>query len=348
MDGTVMRYTHNTVESIDSVRTIEMLYGGENFVAALDRNGKIHFIAEYDAFVVQVISDTPTDLHFVQAACGYDHVVAITDTNRVITWGKPKRRGLIARMASWSSEIHAVPAEINTPNSARIVAVAAGNDVSFALDATGKLYTWGRRHLKDETMQTLNYHGVSTIACYRDHFICQTNDGAWWHNDQPLAIPLTLAPQYIKRIVANHAGDMCVIRTPDPLATLIGLHAVDINTMSGLATDARTALVENDVHTLYQLIQLTHDKLMQFSYFAVREEARNQLIQHIQDMLQSLQLPADWPTHAITVQHVVPNPYRPLYGWYLEPFGTRTVDAKSADKDPFDFDDDFLNFLNDD
>jgi hypothetical protein len=272
--------------------------------------------------------------------------VAITDTNHVITWGKPKRRGLIARMASWNSEIHAVPAEINTPNNTLIVAVAAGNDVSFALDATGKLYTWGRRHLKDETMQTLNYHGVSTIACYRDHFICQTNDGTWWHNDQPLAIPLTLASQYIKRIVANHAGDMCVIRTPDPLATLIGLHAVDINKMSGLATDARTALVENDVHTLYQLIQLTHDKLMQFSYFAVREEARTQLIQHIQDMLQSLQLPADWPTHAITVQHVVPN--RPLYGWYLEPFGTRTVDAKSADKDPFDFDDDFFDFLNDD
>ncbi len=345
MDGTVMRYTQNTVESIDSVRNIEMLYGGENFVAARNHNGKVYFIAEHEAFVVHVISDTPTDLHFAQVACGYDHVVAITDTNDVVTWGKQKRQGRISRIASWNSDIHAVPAEINTPN-VRIVAVAAGNDVSFALDTTGKLYTWGRRHLKDETVQTLNYHGVSTIACYRDHFICQTNDGSWWHNDQPLAIPLTLASQYIKRIVANHDGDICVIRTPDPLVTLIGLNEVDINKMSGLVTDTRTALIENNVHTLYQLIQLTHDKLMLISYFAVREEARNQLIQHIKDMLQSLQLPTDWPTHAITVQHVVPN--RPLYGWYFEPFGKDKLGVTSKDKDSFDFDDDFFNFLNDD
>lgn len=99
----------------------------------------------------------------VQIDCGGMHTIALTDDNKVVTWGV-NDKGALGRDTAWegglrdadASDSEDEEAELNPkestpidipasafPEGTRFVQVAAGDSCSFALTDTGLVYGWG-------------------------------------------------------------------------------------------------------------------------------------------------------------------------------------------------------------
>ena len=80
----------------------------------------------------------------VQLACGGRHCVASTEDGRVVTWGSREgcRLGRPVRHGASVAE-HAAPAVVAALEEMRVSVVSAAANSSVALDATGRLWTWG-------------------------------------------------------------------------------------------------------------------------------------------------------------------------------------------------------------
>ena len=107
--------------------------------------------------------DEPSKFHVVQLHCGGMHTVALTDRNRIVTWGV-NDNGALGRHTQWDgvqrdinedsgdegdgdlnpleSTPTALPRNSFTPGT-NFVQVVAGDSCSFALTDTGLVYGWG-------------------------------------------------------------------------------------------------------------------------------------------------------------------------------------------------------------
>jgi regulator of chromosome condensation len=99
-------------------------------------------------------------LRIVQLACGGMHTVALTEDNKIVTWGVNDNFAL-GRTTAWEggvrdidedeedgelNPIESTPTPIPTPSfpdGAKFVQVAAGDSCSFALTDTGLVFGWG-------------------------------------------------------------------------------------------------------------------------------------------------------------------------------------------------------------
>ncbi|KAI1357219.1 regulator of chromosome condensation 1/beta-lactamase-inhibitor protein II [Xylaria arbuscula] len=106
---------------------------------------------------------SPTAYHIVDFACGGMHTVALSTSNRIITWGV-NDNGALGRKTDWEGGLRDVDdesdngedAELNPlestpkeipakhfPSGTKFAQVAAGDSCSFALTDTGLVYGWG-------------------------------------------------------------------------------------------------------------------------------------------------------------------------------------------------------------
>jgi hypothetical protein len=324
-DGTVLQCTPTESAGVPVMANIAQLYGGENFVVGVDTQGKMHISYEYDRFANSV-GTIPAHSNIQLVACGFDYVIAYDALQRFVTWG------------SNDHQCREIPPELM---SRKVVALAAGYDRSFALDTQGRLYAWGYHELTSDTIQHLNRHTVRTIACYGKHFLCQTADGTWWHNNQQLNIPVTLLPQYLERIVGNYNGDWLAIRTNDPLIALFQLKEVQISACAELDDALQQVLSDAQITTLSELFQHTHTQLAQMPYFVVRSDALAVLIAYGQRVLMERQLPLIWPEQVLELDTIAPKPSR--FGWYAR----QQTDAKSARYSSYHAQSDFDDFFDD-
>ncbi|MFM7678680.1 MAG: hypothetical protein ACKO83_07490, partial [Roseiflexaceae bacterium] len=290
-DGTVMRYHNTGAEQVPNMHNIVSLNSGENFVVAVDARGQMHVIYEFDRFADRV-GTIPSHTNITLVACGFDHVIAYNTHGQFTVWGANDH------------QCRDVPTVLKTTP---VVALAAGYDRSFALDANGKLYAWGKHELSTSTLNTLNTRTVRTIACYRNHFLCQTADGAWWHNNQPLQIPATLATPYITRIVGNCGGDWLAIRAADPLLALLELQQTTIAQCLDLDVTIRETLDDLGITTLAELFQHTREQLNAVPFFEVQTDQLDRLVAYIHDRLTAHQLPLSWPEKVLDVAGIAPT-----------------------------------------
>jgi regulator of chromosome condensation len=107
---------------------------------------------------------SPDGLRVVQLAPGGMHVVALTENNRVVTWGV-NDKGALGRDTTWEGKLRDMDADDSDadddddlnplestptalpedafPDGTIIVQVAAGDSCSLALTDTGSVYGWG-------------------------------------------------------------------------------------------------------------------------------------------------------------------------------------------------------------
>ncbi|KAH9897426.1 putative Ran exchange factor Prp20/Pim1 [Xylariomycetidae sp. FL2044] len=173
--------------------------------------------------------DSPSAFHIVQLACGGMHTIALTTKNKIITWGVNDEYAL-GRDTQWDGKLRdigtasededdddeddelnpleATPMEISTgyfPPGVQFVQVAAGDNCSFVLTDTGRVYGWGtfrdsrgekcfryddRGEKVEKQMRPFLYEtlpGVTQICCGDNHALALDTAGniwAWGCNEQ--------------------------------------------------------------------------------------------------------------------------------------------------------------------
>ncbi|EGZ26227.1 hypothetical protein PHYSODRAFT_486876 [Phytophthora sojae] len=73
-------------------------------------------------------------------ACGSNHVLALTDSGRVVAWGW---NASAQAAVSAGEDVVRVPTVVEFPTPVQIVQVAAGGMHSLALDSSGGVWAWG-------------------------------------------------------------------------------------------------------------------------------------------------------------------------------------------------------------
>ena len=81
----------------------------------------------------------PSDATIVDVACGSAHVLALSKTSQLYTWGMNKR----GQLGLDDTKTRHAPCEVNETCGAVFAKVYAHGHSSAALDVTGQLYTWG-------------------------------------------------------------------------------------------------------------------------------------------------------------------------------------------------------------
>lgn len=125
------------------------------------------------------------DLKAIQVECGREHIIVLTENNKVLTWGK----GLRGQLGNASLESPEHPQIVSSLVEKTISKVAAGGWHSFALTADGEAYAWGWNLFgqtghedKPENQiiyepRLVNLANVVDVACGNRHSILLTKDG---------------------------------------------------------------------------------------------------------------------------------------------------------------------------
>ena len=111
-------------------RNVKTLDFGSTFGAGIDKNGKLYMWGTQTDKVKNNIPENMGPLKLV--SCGLDHVVAVTENNRVYAWGND-RLGII-RIA-------------DTVRGKNIISIQAGHQITVALDDQGFLHFWGNANI---------------------------------------------------------------------------------------------------------------------------------------------------------------------------------------------------------
>lgn len=101
----------------------------------LDRDDK-NAGKQYDPIALPGLSR----FNFVDVACGTNHVVALTDDGRVVTWGNGQQAQLGRKIIERRLANALTPSLLALRN---IVVVGAGHYSSFAVDKDGDVFAWG-------------------------------------------------------------------------------------------------------------------------------------------------------------------------------------------------------------
>ncbi|MFM7677820.1 MAG: helicase HerA domain-containing protein, partial [Roseiflexaceae bacterium] len=326
-DGTVWRVSRDSITVVPGVHSITHLSGGQHCVAAIDAHGQVHLIYEHDENAKR-IGTIPPHTAVQLVAVGFDHVIAYNATQQFVSWGGNDHDSGV------------IPAEL-AATSVPIVALAAGYNRSFAIDANGHLYAWGNHAMTKTTLHTLNVQKVQSIACYGKQFICCTANGTWWHNNQPLTFAPSMAPQSIIQIVGNYSGSWLAIRHAEAIPTWIALMNQDIKEIEGLNPAITSALRDIGINTISDLCPHTHTQLIEYAYFVEYPTHLDALIAAIHTLCNALRLPKPWPMHAYTINDLAPGQHH--YCWYMQ----HLTPHRQITKTRSDNDDDIDRLFND-
>ena len=153
--------------------------------------------------------------NIVQVACGVDHVLALSSTGRLYSWGNGQQLQLGRRVVERTRFTNLVPREFGLKS---IRAIGAGSYHSFAISTTGKVYAWGLNQFgqcgidrqgsvgedgavisSPSIVESLGGYDVVSITGGEHHSLALTSDGqllAWGRMDcNQLGIPESSPPE---------------------------------------------------------------------------------------------------------------------------------------------------------
>lgn len=141
--------------------------GGSTFGAGIDKNGKMYIWGKLDRKLDDAIkANNPSQYKFKQVSCGQNHILAITDEGKVMTWS-PNRFTL-----------NEIPDELQ--NATNIKQVAAGFQYSVVLDENGKMFIWGNINflggLTQYTIPTNVQNNIEKVVLSTDNVIVLLKD----------------------------------------------------------------------------------------------------------------------------------------------------------------------------
>lgn len=134
-------------QKVDTAVTFKYVACGEHCTAAISNKGELftwgsgghgrlgHGNVE-NVGKPQIVKSVEL-VNFAQVSCGFNHMLALTETGWVYSWGA----GLHGELGNGSRRRQTVPKEIECPE--KMKAVVAGYEVSFAVGMSGALYVWG-------------------------------------------------------------------------------------------------------------------------------------------------------------------------------------------------------------
>ena len=118
-----------------------------NFSLAVGSDSKVYFWGAGGPLGVpgrlvptQVV--TPAGVRFVKVSGGYNHVLALTDTGEIYSWGNDQF-GQLGAGPNWVFAVRPTPAKVAIPAGVTIRQVVGGRSSSLALGTNGRVYSWG-------------------------------------------------------------------------------------------------------------------------------------------------------------------------------------------------------------
>jgi alpha-tubulin suppressor-like RCC1 family protein len=163
------------------------VYAGLSFSAALSDDGRVFTwghnhpsrlgLPTTEGFVpspTQVVLPSP----IVELACGYYHVMALTDSGRVFTWGTGLHKQIMRE------QDNSLPGEIKIPGSLPVSRIFAGGHYSAFLTQDGSLYFCGKifKTTTESPKILISHKNVSEVACGGSHvlILLENNDLFVW------------------------------------------------------------------------------------------------------------------------------------------------------------------------
>eukprot|EP00761_Pharyngomonas_kirbyi_P008549 gb/GECH01008561.1/.p1 GENE.gb/GECH01008561.1/~~gb/GECH01008561.1/.p1 ORF type:complete len:671 (+),score=138.00 gb/GECH01008561.1/:1-2013(+) len=184
---------------------------GSHHTLALTENGQLfawgdarmlgqHYKKKYCKEGLQV--QELENLKIVNIASGIAHNAVVTSDGIVYTWG-------------CFQSLQLIPKPVTELYEHRIVKVACGESVTYALDGIGKVYiidhpTEIQNHTKCTIAGELNHERINTIKCAGRTCTCQATSGNIYHKSVPLGLPhnsVKFEKQDFPQIRANHIKD---------------------------------------------------------------------------------------------------------------------------------------------
>lgn len=185
-----------------------------------------------------------------QLATGTDHIIALTTTGKVYTWGNGQQFQLGRRMLERRRLQGLTPQPLALKN---IISVGAGSYHSFAIDNKGRVYAWGLNitrqcgiEVEDEEegavitkptlVDALEGYNVKSITGGEHHTLALLEDGrvlAWGRDDRhQLGIPDDALPE---TVVKDEKGNNYYLSTPTIIPGLTNVIQVVCGTHHNLA-----------------------------------------------------------------------------------------------------------------
>ena len=223
----------NTAAPFGTLTGVRSVSAGEEYHGIAVRNDGTVWAWGYRGNVdcaVGSVASTPFKVDYaidiLSASAGYDHTLLLRNDGRVLSFGcnhsgQLGRPGMPPPMA---------PLAVVPGLAANIVAVAAGDGYSLALDANGDVWSWGRSNPADRSgggsptpVRLAGLSNVIAIAAANQHALALRSDGAvlaWGSNvngklgdgtevDRVLPTPTLLASQ-ITAIAAGHDNSLAL------------------------------------------------------------------------------------------------------------------------------------------
>lgn len=123
---------------------------GDGFTVAVSEDGRLYSwgVAEYGQLGhhEQVLTVEPKmisgydNVKFVSVACGTHHVLAISDSGSMWSWGN----GEAGQLGHGNTHSLPRPKQIVTLSNVKLIKAAASNEMSYGLTSEGNLYSWGQ------------------------------------------------------------------------------------------------------------------------------------------------------------------------------------------------------------
>jgi hypothetical protein len=127
------------------------------------------------------IFDNEKTNRFKSIAAGRSHRVALKDDGTILAWGQNDR----GQLGTGTTEDQPTPAPVLAM--ADVVAVSANEISSYALDASGLVWAWGRysSQASNVPIQINDLSNVVAIATNQDGMLALKADGTVWQNGPP-------------------------------------------------------------------------------------------------------------------------------------------------------------------
>lgn len=176
---------------------VEIRTGGY-FTVALDKEGKLWgWGTNGDRQISKNATSrflTPTRIHLPgpisRIACGTDHVLALGRDGRIWAWGRNSN----GQLGQGNSNTISGFVEVNRPvGMGFVTSLSAGGSSSYAVDVTGKMWSWGfngngrlgdgtstKRELPVAVDVSNGVPKVDSISAGRDHVLALGVDGSIW------------------------------------------------------------------------------------------------------------------------------------------------------------------------
>ncbi|KAJ9142358.1 Protein pim1 [Pleurostoma richardsiae] len=166
------------------------VYGWGTFRAS---DGVLGFSPEVSVQMIPTLLPEPKKV--VQLACGSNHVMALDNKGKVLTWGCPEQNQLGRRCVLRDIKESALrPGGVGLKRGVHVQKLACGSYHSFALDKKGQVYAWGLNNfgelaieegageddacvLEATYIKALSGHKIIDIVGGEHHSLACTDDG---------------------------------------------------------------------------------------------------------------------------------------------------------------------------